>query len=197
MKRFAAVDLGASSGRVMVGRTDGSTVELTEAHRFANEPVRAGGTLHWDILGLYRGVLDGLAKAGPVDGIGIDSWAVDYGLLDATGALLGNPVHYRDGRTDGVPSRVAGLVPDERLYEITGLQKLPFNTLYQLVAAIGTPQFEAAQQLLLIPDLLAYWLTGELGAEYTNASTTELLDVHTRDWSASLIAELGLRPSLF
>src|SRR4051794_22270948 len=197
MKSFAAVDLGASSGRVMVGRVGGGKVVLEEVHRFANEPVRAGGTLHWDILSLYREVLTGLAAAGPVDSIGIDSWAVDYGLLDASGALLGNPVHYRDGRTDGVPSRVAGLVPDERLYEITGLQKLPFNTLYQLVAAIGTPQFEVAQQLLLIPDLLAYWLTGELGAEYTNASTTELVDVRTRDWSGPLLAELGLRPSLF
>jgi rhamnulokinase len=193
---FAAVDLGASSGRVMVGRVGGGKVALDEVHRFANEPVHAGGTLHWDILSLYREVLTGLAAAGPVDSIGIDSWAVDYGLLDASGALLGNPVHYRDGRTDGVPSRVAGLVPDERLYEITGLQKLPFNTLYQLVAAIGTPQFEAAQQLLLIPDLLAYWLTGELGAEYTNASTTELLDVRTRDWSLPLISAVGLRPSL-
>jgi rhamnulokinase len=132
-----------------------------------------------------------------VDSIGIDSWAVDYGLLDASGALLGNPVHYRDGRTDGAPARVAEIVGDDRLYEVTGLQKLPFNTLYQLVAALGTPQYEAAQQLLLIPDLLAYWLTGELGAEYTNASTTELVDVRTREWSLPLIANVGLRPSLF
>ncbi|WP_250002443.1 rhamnulokinase family protein [Actinoplanes sp. M2I2] len=192
MTSFAAVDLGASSGRVMVGDFAGGAVTLTETHRFANEPVRIGGTLHWDILGLYRGVLEGLAQAGPVDSIGIDSWAVDYGLLDASGALLGNPVHYRDGRTDSVRLDLG----DEKLYEITGLQKLPFNTIYQLAAARGTPQFEAAQQMLLIPDLLAYWLTGEIGAEYTNASTTGLLDVRTRDWSAPLIAELGLRPSL-
>ncbi len=197
MKPFAAVDIGASSGRVMVGRVGRSEVELHEAHRFPNEPVRAGGTLYWDILALYRGVLDGVAKAGPVDSIGIDSWAVDYGLLDASGALLGNPVHYRDGRTDGAPERVAQVVGDERLYEVTGLQKLPFNTIYQLVATLGTPQYEAAQQMLLIPDLLAYWLTGELGAEYTNASTTELVDVHTRDWSLPLITGVGLRPSLF
>ena len=197
MKAFAAVDLGASSGRVMVGRVSPGRISLTEAHRFANEPVRAGGTLHWDILSLYRGVLDGLRAAGPVDGIGIDSWAVDYGLLDASGALLGNPVHYRDGRTDGVPPRVAAVVGDDRLYGITGLQKLPFNTIYQLIAQLGTPQYEAARQLLLIPDLLAYWLTGELGAEYTNASTTELVDVRTRDWSLPLISEVGLRPSLF
>jgi rhamnulokinase len=193
MKAFAAVDLGASSGRVMVGRVGPGQIELVEKSRFANEPVRAGGTLHWDILSLYRGVLDGLRAAGPVDSIGIDSWAIDYGLLDASGALLGNPVHYRDSRTDGVSARVA----DERLYEITGLQKLPFNTIYQLLAAAGTPQYEVAQQLLLIPDLLAYWLTGELGAEYTNASTTELVDVRTREWSWPLISEVGLRPSLF
>jgi rhamnulokinase len=193
MRSFAAVDLGASSGRVMVGRVSRSSVDLTEANRFRNEPVRAGGTLHWDILSLFRGMLDGLSAAGPVASIGIDSWAVDYGLLDASGALLGNPVHYRDGRTDGVSVPV----DDERLYRVTGLQKLPFNTIYQLAAAAGTPQFEAAQQLLLIPDLLAYWLTGELGAEYTNASTTELLDVRTREWSLPLISELGFRPSLF
>jgi rhamnulokinase len=196
VKAFAAVDLGASSGRVMVGRVGPSTVELSAAHRFANEPVRAGGQLHWDIRALYRGVLDGLAKAGPVDGIGIDSWAVDYGLLDAAGALLGDPVHYRDGRTDGVPEQVAARIGDDKLYEITGLQKLPFNTAYQLVAAMTTAQYEAARQLLLIPDLLAYWLTGEVGAEYTNASTTELVDVRTRNWSWPLIAELGIRPSL-
>jgi rhamnulokinase len=141
VRAFAAVDLGASSGRVMVGRVDRSTVELTAAHRFANEPVAVGGTLHWDILSLYRGMLAGLRAAGPVDSIGIDSWAVDYGLLDASGALLGNPVHYRDARTDGVPERVAASIGDDKLYEITGLQKLPFNTAYQLVAAMTTQQY--------------------------------------------------------
>jgi rhamnulokinase len=132
-----------------------------------------------------------------VRSIGIDSWAVDYGLLDASGALLGNPVHYRDARTDGVPERVAKLVAEDRLYAMTGLQKLPFNTIYQLVAAAGTPIMETAQQLLLIPDLLAYWLTGELGAEVTNASTTQLLDLSTGDWAVPLMTELGIRPSLF
>jgi rhamnulokinase len=196
VRTFAAVDLGASSGRVMVGRVDRSALELTAVHRFANEPVRAGGTLHWDILALYRELLAGLGKAGPVDSVGIDSWAVDYGLLDASGALLGNPVHYRDRRTEGVPERVAARIGDDRLYEITGLQKLPFNTAYQLVAAMTTPQYAAARRMLLIPDLLAYWLTGEIGAEYTNASTTELVDVRTRNWSSPLLAELGIRPSL-
>ena len=197
MTAFAAVDLGASSGRVMVGRIEPGSLELEQVNRFTNEPVRIGGTLHWDILSLYRGVLEGLRGAGPVRSIGIDSWAVDYGLLDASGALLGNPVHYRDTRTDGVPERVAKLVPEDRLYATTGLQRLAFNTLYQLVAAAGTPTMEIAQQLLLIPDLLAYWLTGELGAEATNASTTQLLDLSTGDWAVPLMTELGIRPSLF
>jgi rhamnulokinase len=181
----------------MVGRVEPGSLAVEQVNRFANEPVRVGGTLHWDILSLYRGVLEGLRAAGPVDSIGIDSWAVDYGLLDATGALLGNPVHYRDGRTDGVPERVAKLIPEDRLYAMTGLQKQPFNTIYQLVAAAGTPAMDIAQQLLLIPDLLAYWLTGEPGAEVTNASTTQLLDLSTGDWAQPLMTELGIRPALF
>jgi sugar (pentulose or hexulose) kinase len=197
MTVFAAVDLGASSGRVMAGRVEPGRLELEPVARFANEPVKVGGTLHWDILSLYRGILAGLRAAGPVTSIGIDSWAVDHGLLDASGALLGNPVHYRDARTDGVPERVAKLVTDTRLYELTGLQKQPFNTVYQLVAAAGTPIMEVAQQLLMIPDLIAYWLTGELGAEYTNASTTQLIDLQTGQWARALMAELGIRPSLF
>jgi rhamnulokinase len=195
-KAFAAVDLGASSGRVMVGRAGDGALTLEPVTRFANEPVRVGGTLHWDILALFRGVLDGLRRAGPVDSVGIDSWAVDYGLLDASGALLGNPVHYRDSRTDGVPDRVAKLIGEQRLYALTGVQKQPFNTLYQLVAAAGTPQYEAAQQLLMIPDLLGYWLTGVMTAEATNASTTQLLDLRTGNWALSLLSELGLRASL-
>ncbi|GAA4951857.1 rhamnulokinase [Actinoplanes utahensis] len=187
---FAAVDLGASSGRVVVGRFQNGRLDLQVVHRFPNEPVRVGGTLHWDILALFRGVVEGLRKAGPVRSIGIDSWAVDYGLLDSSGALLGNPVHYRDSRTDGIADRVRDL------YDVCGLQRLPFNTVYQLLAAEPTPQYAAAHRLLMIPDLLAYWLTGEIGAEYTNASTTGLLDVRTREWSSSLIVELGLRGRL-
>ena len=197
MNTFAAVDLGASSGRVMVGRVGRGSLSLAAVNRFANEPVRAGGTLYWDILALYRGVLEGLRQAGPVDGIGIDSWAVDYGLLDATGALLGNPVHYRDARTDGVADQVATVIGADKLYALTGLQKLPFNTIYQLVAAAGTPQLAAAQQLLMIPDLLAYWLTGERGAEFTNASTTQLIDLRTGEWAGELLASLGIRAELF
>ncbi|MEU6207467.1 rhamnulokinase family protein [Micromonospora musae] len=195
--RVAAVDLGASSGRVMVGRVGPDVLDLTEVHRFANEPVRLAGTLHWDILALARGVLDGLRAAGPVTSVGVDSWAVDYGLLDASGALLGNPVHYRDARTDGVADRLATRLGRERLYATTGLQQLPFNTIYQLAAAHGTPQLDVARWLLLIPDLVAYWLTGEVGAEVTNASTTQLYDVRRRGWATDLMVDAGIRPELF
>ena len=196
----AAVDLGASSGRVMRCEVSADAVHMTEAHRFPNRPVSVGGTLHWDVLALYAGILDGLrAAAGPaarLDSVGIDSWAVDYGLLDATGALLGNPVHYRDGRTAGVMERVTADVGAQRLYQVTGLQQLPFNTLYQLVSAGGTPALAAARTLLLVPDLFAYWLTGEVGAEVTNASTTQLLDVSTRTWATALAEQAGVSVEL-
>jgi rhamnulokinase len=202
VKSYAAVDLGASSGRVMVGRVDPDTLELSEAHRFPNRPVRVPEGLRWDVLGLYAGVLDGLRTAGALcDGrlhsVGIDSWAVDYGLLDADGALLGNPVHYRDDRTEGVAEKVWATVPAEELYAATGLQYAPFNTLYQLTAARSTGQLAQARRLLLIPDLLAYWLTGEQGTELTNASTTQLIDPRTRDWAQDVADRLGIDLGLF
>ncbi|MEU4833968.1 rhamnulokinase family protein [Streptosporangium sp. NPDC023615] len=188
-RRYAAVDLGASSGRVVVAEIGPDTLDLREAHRFANVPVRAGGTLYWDILHVYRGVLEGLRAAGPVDGIGIDSWAVDYGLLDERGALLGNPVHYRDARTE----RANSDVPFEELYARTGIARQPFNTIHQLAAE---PGLATAATLLLIPDLIAYWLTGRIGAELTNASTTQLLDARTRGWDPALAAGLGAAASI-
>ncbi|RPK54687.1 Rhamnulokinase [Streptomyces sp. ADI96-02] len=196
-KTFAAVDLGASSGRVMVGRVGPGTLDLTEAHRFPNRPVRLPEGLRWDVLGLYRGVLDGLRAAGPVDSVGVDSWAVDYGLLDADGALLGNPVHYRDDRTRGAAEQVWNTVPPHELYRATGIQYAPFNTLYQLAAARGTVQLRSAERLLLIPDLISHWLTGEQGTEITNASTTQLVDPRTRDWDRSLADRLGVDLGLF
>ena len=196
-RTVAAVDLGASSGRVMVGRVGGDTLTLQEAHRFPNRPVSVNGTLHWDILALYQGVLDGLRAAGPVDSIGIDSWAVDYGLLDADGVLLGNPVCYRDARTEGIAEQVWKSVPADALYAATGIQHAPFNTLYQLIAARETAQFGAARTVLLIPDLIGYWLTGAVGTEITNASTTQLLDPVTRDWSRAVTRRLGIDPGLF
>ena len=192
-KAYAAVDLGASSGRVMVGRVSPESLELTEAHRFANRPVRVPEGLRWDVLALYAGVLDGLRAAGQVDSVGIDSWAVDYGLLDADGALLGNPVHYRDARTDGVAEKVWASVPAAELYAATGVQYAPFNTLYQLAAE----RLTGAKRLLLIPDLLTYWLTGEQGTELTNASTTQLIDPRTRDWARTIAERAGVDLELF
>nr|WP_198948459.1 rhamnulokinase family protein [Streptomyces sp. TSRI0107] len=181
----------------MVGRVGRHELELTEAHRFPNRPVRLPEGLRWDVLGLYAGVLEGLRAAGRVDSVGIDSWAVDYGLLDADGALLGNPVHYRDTRTEGIAESVWATVPAAELYAATGLQYAPFNTLYQLTAARSSAQFAHAERLLLIPDLIAYWLTGEQGTELTNASTTQLVDPRTRDWSYDVAARLGIDLSLF
>ncbi|KRV49131.1 carbohydrate kinase [Wenjunlia vitaminophila] len=202
---FAAADLGATSGRVVLGRVGPDTLDLTEVHRFANTPVRLPGALHWDVLALYQGVLDGLRRAaraalpagrGELRSIGIDSWAVDYGLLDANGALLGNPHHYRDQRTEDAAAAVHAVVPAPELYRVTGLQHLPFNTVFQLAAAQGTAQLPAARTLLLIPDLLTHWLTGSVGAEITNASTTGLFDARRGTWSTELFARLGWDPEL-
>jgi rhamnulokinase len=200
MTAVAAVDLGASGGRVMAGTVGPGELVLHEAHRFGNVPVTVHGTLHWDILRLYGDILAGLRAASgdfALASAGIDSWGVDYGLLDSGGALLGNPVHYRDARTAGVAERVHATLSRGELYRATGTAQLPLNTLYQLVAARGTPQFAAARTLLLIPDLIAYWLTGETGAEITNASTTGLLDGRARAWATAPMARAGIPPGLF
>jgi rhamnulokinase len=192
----AGADLGASGGRVIAARVSGSGIEIEEVRRFGNAPVSAGGTLYWDILRLYAEVRAGLAAAAsayPLASAGIDSWGCDYGLLDSTGALLGNPVHYRDARTNGITVPA----PAADLYAATGIQHLPFNTINQLTAARGTPALLAAETMLLVPDLLAYWLTGAVGAEITNASTTALLDVSTRTWATGLMAKTGIPSGLF
>lgn len=199
MTGFAAVDLGASSGRVMAAQVENNQIRLREVHRFPNRPARVGGTLHWDVLALWNGVLDGLAKADHVthlSGIGVDSWAIDYGLLDRSGTLIGNPVHYRDTRTDGLADAVARVIPPEEMFATTGVQLLPFNTVYQWVAARETPAMRTAASALMIPDLFNYWLTGEQAAEVTNASTTGLLDVRSRAWATDLMFRLGLRHDL-
>ena len=196
---FAAIDLGATSGRVVLGRVGEDHLDLTEAHRFANRPVRLPSGLHWDILALHQGVVDGLraaARSGPPISVGVDTWAVDYALLDSTGALLGNPHHYRDERTRDAARRIHRHVGPAELYRTTGLQHLDFNTIHQLAAAQDTPQLRAAHRLLLIPDLIAYWLTGQIGAEETNASTTGLYDARTRQWSHPLLKAAGVPADL-
>ena len=191
-----AVDLGASSGRVMLGHAGQDVLDLTEVSRFVNRPVQAAGTLYWDVLALYAGAVDGIRTAaratGRLDGVGVDSWAVDYGLLDRSGQLLGNPVHYRDHRTDGVMDKVVADLGADFLYERTGLQLLPINTIYQLASARGTAPLQVADRLLMIPDLVSFWLTGEGVGEVTNASTTGLLDIRTRRWSAEICDRLGV-----
>lgn len=197
----AAVDLGASSGRVVVGRRSGVGFELREVHRFANVPVRVAGVTRWDVLRLFRGVTDGLRaaarQAGPLDAVGVDGWGVDYGLLDADGQLLGNPAHYRDARTAGAVARVLAELGPSGLYDATGIQLQPFNTLFQLLAQRGSAQLGAARHALLVPDLMTYWLSGALGTELTNASTTQLLDPRTLDWSGTLLGGLGPPAGLF
>ncbi|MEU0315759.1 rhamnulokinase family protein [Nocardioides sp. NPDC006273] len=193
--RVAAVDLGATSGRVMSGRIGGGRVEIDEMHRFPNGAVRVRGSLFWDVLGIHREVLTGIrevAGTGPLHGIGIDSWAIDHGLLDHDGQLLGQVFSHRDTRVEGVAEKVLAQIGAATLYGTTGIQQLPFNTLYQLVAARGTAALAAAETMLLLPDLLGYWLTGAIGAERTNASTTQLYDVRQGTWAVDLCRELGL-----
>ena len=192
----AAVDLGASSGRVMVGRVGPRTLELEEAHRFTNDPVVLPDGLHWDVLRLYHEITEGLRRAvrlaPSLASVGVDGWGVDYGLIDPAGRLLGNPYHYRDGRTAAGVERVHAAVPQDRLYAKTGTQFLPINTVYQLAAALETAELEAAGALLLIPDLIGYWLAGGVHAEATNASTTGLFDPVAGSWALDLVHELGL-----
>ncbi|MEN2739948.1 rhamnulokinase family protein [Microbacterium sp. X-17] len=199
----AAVDLGATSGRVMHARVGANTLELTEAARFPNTPVRVQEdgreALHWDLTGLYAHVLDGLRAVAHADpglrSVGVDAWAVDYGLLRA-GRLLGEPYHYRDERTAAGVELVHARVAPEELYREGGLQFLPFNSLYQLAVDQESGALEAADRLLLVPDLITYWLSGQSVVERTNASTTGLLTADG-SWNDALIERLGLRRSLF
>jgi rhamnulokinase len=196
-----AIDIGAESGRAVLGRFDGERVALEETYRFLNEPVRLPTGLHWDALRLLHETGRALARSGGADdpprSIGIDTWGADFGLLDRAGTLVGNPVHYRDGRTVGMPQRASQLVPWPDIYAATGIQHLQLNTLYQLLAMDGTPLLAAAERLLLMPDLLAYWICGEVANERTNASTTQLYDPVRRDWATGLIERLGLPGRLF
>ena len=201
MPAFAAVDLGATSGRVTRGEIVDGRFVLNEVHRFAHEPVDAGaGGLLWQWDEIVNQVKIGLKKAmdlGPLDSAGIDSWAVDYGFLTSDDQLIGSVHCYRDSRTDGVLESVTAQVGRERIYSTTGIQFLFFNTIYQLVSAIGTPEYVSAAKFLLLPDLLNNHLVGSSTSEITNASTTQLLDATSRQWDFDLIEELNLRTDIF
>lgn len=191
----AAVDLGATSGRVMLGYVGHDEVRLVPVARFPNTPVRIRDGLHWNILELYRSITAGLTSAvreePELASIGIDSWAVDYALLSGD-RMLGTPYHYRDSRTERGVEATHARVPFEELYRRNGLQHLPFTTVYQLAAEAQGGWLDRAGSMLLIPDLISFWLTGEKRAEYTNASTTGLLDVRRRTWDGDLLDRLGL-----
>ncbi|MDR1795958.1 MAG: rhamnulokinase [Clostridiales Family XIII bacterium] len=200
-KRVLAVDLGASSGRVMSAAFDGKTIALEEAHRFPNDPVRANGTLYWDVLRILLEIKAGIRKAaadGAFDTLGIDTWGVDFALLDAYGRMIGNPVHYRDDRTDGWEC-LFDRIPKEEIYRITGGQFLQINTLYQLDYLVRErpEDIERARTFLMMPDLIGYFLTGRCLNEFTNASNTQLLDARARGWSDALIGKIGVPAGIF
>jgi rhamnulokinase len=196
---YLAFDLGAESGRAILGRLESGRLSIEEIGRFRNEPVVSNGGLHWDVPRLWldmRTILRSVGSRGldRLDGIGVDTWGVDYALLGKSGALLENPFHYRDHRTDGVMQRALQILTPEMAYGVTGIQFLPFNTLYQLYATqLLTPlMLEMAEHFVTVPDLFNFWLTGKIVSEHTNASTTQFLDVHTRKWSVEILDKLGI-----
>jgi len=194
---FLAVDLGASSGRVMLGRWDGVRFDIQELHRFPNQPVTIHSHIHWDVLRLWHEIKAGMARYAarfdaPLAGIGVDTWGVDFALLDRAGRLLGNPYTYRDTRTDGILARVFARVPRQDVFARTGIQIMSINTLCQLMSMAGDPQLDGAATLLTMPDLFHYWLTGNKVVEYTNATTTQMYDPRKRGWATDLLDRLGL-----
>ncbi len=201
-RNMAAVDLGASSGRVLLVRFDGRVLSLEEMHRFPNRPVMVHGHRFWNILSLWDDTLTGLRKAhqlaGTLDSIGVDTWGVDYGLVDTKGFLLGQPFQYRDSRTDGVMEQVFARVPRDVLYARTGIQFLPINTLFQLYAHehMQPGELAHAYRLLMIPDLLHSWLCGSFTTEQTNASTTQCWDSIVEAWVTDLLNQLGIPTSM-
>jgi rhamnulokinase len=203
MATMAAIDLGAQSGRVVVGRFDGERLSIAEVHRFANVPVLAAGTLHWDALQLYEEILQGLTAAASespaIDSVGVDTWGVDFALIDRAGRLIGNPVHHRDRRTQDLMERVFARVPARELYERTGIQLMPINTVFQLfaMAEAGDRALEVAHRLLLMPDLFHFWLGGVAACELTNATTSQCYDPRAQAWATGILRRLGLPAEVF
>lgn len=197
---YLAFDLGAESGRAVVGRLLSGDLKIQEIHRFSNEPVHYGSSLHWDVPRLWHEMRKALAtlRETRLKGIGVDTWGVDYALLGESGELLQNPYHYRDARTSGMMKAVFEKVSADEIYEQTGIQFMPINTLYQLFASQQkSPRLlAAANRLLTIPDLFHYWLTGNAVCEFTNATTTQMVDPRTRSWASGLLERLGLPVSL-
>ena len=201
-KRVLAFDVGASSGRAIIGCFDGDKITLEEVHRFSNDPVSVGGTVYWDVLRLFYEIKQGIIKAkiaGGFDSIGIDTWGVDFGLIDSEGKLMENPVHYRDARTAGLVDEAFKTMPKEKLYGITGIQFMELNTLFQLIALkkYRPWMLERADKMLFMPDLFGYMLTGKMCAEYSIASTSQLIDLDKRTWSKEILDAFGIKESVF
>jgi rhamnulokinase len=199
-----AIDLGAESGRAILGTLNDDKLVLAEIHRFPNVPVRLPDGLHWNILQLWSEIKNALAVAARQCGkasfsIGVDTWGVDFGLLDRRGALIGNPYHYRDNRTDGMMEQAFARMSREKIFEHTGVQFMQLNTLYQLLAmsANHSPALDSAETFLMIPDLLNYWLTGEMACEFSNATTTQCYDPRERNWSPPLLDAMNLPRRIF
>jgi rhamnulokinase len=199
-RAFAAVDLGAESGRVVLGRLDGAAISLEVAHRFTNRSVQLPDGLHWNLLSLFSDTLEGLSRAAaltPLSGIGVDAWGVDYALLDGASRVLGLPFHYRDPRTDGMVERVHDRISRDELYSIAGIQTMQINTIFQMMADVDRPATQLAERLGLVPDLIGLWLTGVLANEVTAASTTGLLDASTGGWAQEIVSRLGFPAAPF
>ena len=201
---FLAFDLGAESGRAMLGQFDGQRLRLSEIHRFSNGPVRLPDGLHWDVLRLWTEVLHGLALAtreqgADLAGVGLDTWGVDFALLDRDGALVSNPYHYRDSRTDGMLDEAFRRVPRAEIFEQTGIQFMPINSLYQLLSMVvgRSPALDIAETFLTMPDLFNYWLTGRQVCEFSNATTTQCYDPRRGDWARSLLERLSIPSHIF
>jgi len=195
-----AVDLGASSGRAIVGALTDAGLTLSEVHRFRNQMVEVDGHLRWPVEELLDHIRIGLRRAREagheLSSVGIDTWGVDYGLLDAQGALVDQPCAYRDHRVDGVMERVLEVIPREHIYQLTGIQFMPINTLYQLAADVEEGRLKRARRLLMMPDLIAFLMTGEARGELTIASTSQLLNCRTRSWATELCEPLKIPPSI-
>ncbi|RPJ26039.1 MAG: rhamnulokinase [Chloroflexi bacterium] len=203
-RNYLAIDLGAESGRTIVGSLEEGRLSLTETHRFANGPVRLPDGLHWDVLRLWSEIKTGIGISSAkfnqkLDSIGIDTWGVDFALLDKQGALLSNPFHYRDERTDGMLEEAFKRMPRLEIFANTGIQFMQLNTLYQLLAMSlqRSPFLEVAENFVTIPDLFNYWLSGEITNEFTNATTTQCFDPRKRAWAASLLQAMDIPAHLF
>ena len=201
--KMLAIDLGASSGRGIVGSFDGEKLTLRENHRFSNDPMYVNGRFTWDILRIYFEIKNSITKT-VIDGddiasMGIDTWGVDYGMIDKNGRLMANPIHYRDARTENVTDYVRGFVSPEEIYGVTGIQAIDFNTLNQLAIEKrdNGEAFDRADKVLFIPDLLNYFLTGKMATEYTIASTGMILDAKSRKLATELLGKLGIPESKF